>query len=1022
MFIPIRKYTFNTVNRKSLYQIFGLNIGDNRVFRILFTIIFFLWFASYVSAEEILVGGTLAEDEIWTNENVYVVYKDLRIPAGITLTIQSGVTVKVDQGRGILVLGGNLMVNGRQNNEIDSVNFLPNHVELRDGWKWKGISYTGVSGSELNKISYANITDAEIAIDIYNSQQVRIENTCILNNQNIGARLYNSKDCSIIDCLLQDNYDGIEIVATNGSEASGNFVKGCILKNSNHNLYLLKAYGGIFINNLVENNLIEGGNNGIWMDDGGGEAYGRNTISKNILINNGAGEGFAILLAQDSIDITNNIFWKNHMALFYDPYTSGSHVSNNSFYQNQYGITLSTGSEGNEFLNNTFSSNEVTIFDMRESGDFVFSATNIFPMPEQENIIINKTQNDVDLDNNYWHVASDEYIPKLIYDKNDDPILGVIYYEPVLSEADTTNPVSPPFRVIKQLVDGDVKISWFSNPEKDQKSYKVYFGGFENYSFQNALSAGIDTSFLLSGVDISDSIAVTALDSTLMLTDAQVNGHESPFAFALPYPYAGDDVTICKNQDAVQIMGGTVPYSYLSISWFTSGDGYFDDSNILSPVYFTGETDKQEGKVVLTMGVSAMGGIKLYDSLTLNIYDDPVAFAGNDTTIFADAQLDLTSAFSQYYESIHWVTTGDGVFNNDTLQNPVYSPGDMDIELGEVELVLMAVSECGMASDTLRLLIEPFFAMQGKLWYKGQLVQHGVVIAVKDSEEGTRAVEMEQTADDGTFIFSRMMEGRYYIYAVPDTILTNGAVPGYYANNLRWQNAHYFKVDADIFDVDIMLPAVDYQLPVGEGSISGSFEMPAINMFTEDIYCNSWFEPNSSRDFCDGGLSNITVLLYNSNGTKLLDYTLTDELGNFYFNNLPYGGYIIDAEKAGYQTSVSSLITLSPQHMEETGVILELSNEKIGIYRTDDPAKHPIAKVYPNPATDKLYLISPFELDPSAYVDIYNVYGQLVLTTAAVQSSQPDSWQVNVSTLPAGMYVGKWHGPQGNAHFTFIKN
>ncbi len=217
------------------------------------------------------------------------------------------------------------------------------------------------------------------------------------------------------------------------------------------------------------------------------------------------------------------------------------------------------------------------------------------------------------------------------------------------------------------------------------------------------------------------------------------------------------------------------------------------------------------------------------------------------------------------------------------LQNPVYSPGDADIELGEVRLVLMAESECGMASDTLKLQIEPFFSMQGKLWYMGHEIQNGAVLAVRDSEEGTRAVEMEQTAEDGTFMFSRLMEGRYYIYAVPDTLLTNGAVPGYYANNLRWQEAHYFKVDADIFDVDIMLPSVDYQLPDGEGSISGSFEMPAINMFTEDIYCKSWFEPNSSRDFCDGGLSNITVFLYNTNGTKLLDYTLTDEFGNFYF-------------------------------------------------------------------------------------------------------------------------------------------
>ncbi len=542
-------------NRKSFKKVSGLNFVGTAFLRKLILLVFIISIGSNSAAEEILVGGTLTEDEVWTNENVYIVYKDLRIPAGINLSIQAGVTVKIDQGRGILVLGGNLLVNGLQNDEIDSVNFLANHVDLRDGWKWKGISYTGVTGSELNKISYANITDAEIAIDIYNSQQIQVENTCILNSQNIGIRLYNSKDCSITDCFFQNNYDGIEMVATNGNESSGNRVSGCILKNDNHNIFLLKAFGGIFINNLVENNLIEGGNNGIWMDDGGGEAFGRNTISKNIFVNNGAEAGYALLLAQDSVNITNNIFWKNHIAIYYDQLTSGSNVFNNSFYQNEHCVILSEGAAGNDFIHNTFSLNDASVFYFYESEDVHINNTNLFPGFEQAEIIINKTFDDIDLTGSYWNVSSDEEIQKLIYDKNDDPLLGLINYEPVLSEADTSNPVSPPLNVIKQLVGSKVKLSWSPNPETDQETYKVYFGGFENYSFQNTISAGTDTSFFLSGADISDSIAVTALDNTLLVTDAQVNGHESPFAFAIPYPYAGDDATICKNQNSVQVHG-----------------------------------------------------------------------------------------------------------------------------------------------------------------------------------------------------------------------------------------------------------------------------------------------------------------------------------------------------------------------------------------------------------------------------------------------------------------------------------
>ncbi len=85
--------------------------------------------------------------------------------------------------------------------------------------------------------------------------------------------------------------------------------------------------------------------------------------------------------------------------------------------------------------------------------------------------------------------------------------------------------------------------------------------------------------------------------------------------------------------------------------------------------------DKTNGEVVLTMGVSNMDGITLYDSLILYIYDDPLVYAGNDTIIFADAQLELTSALAQYHEFVYWITTGDGVFNYDTTTKPCVFSG-----------------------------------------------------------------------------------------------------------------------------------------------------------------------------------------------------------------------------------------------------------------------------------------------------------------------------------------------------------
>jgi hypothetical protein len=260
------------------------------------------------------------------------------------------------------------------------------------------------------------------------------------------------------------------------------------------------------------------------------------------------------------------------------------------------------------------------------------------------------------------------------------------------------------------------------------------------------------------------------------------------------------------------------------------------------------------------------------------------------------------------------------------------------------------------------------------------------------------------------------------VYAVPDTMLSNGSVPGYYANNLRWQQAHYFMVDADVYDVDIFLPSVDYNLPEGEGSVAGYFESPPGHMFKESIYCSSWFESVPSREFCNGGLSNITVFLYNSTGTKLLDYTLTDEFGNFYFRELPFGSYIIDAEKAGYQTSVSSLITLSPGHKHETGVVLVLSAEKIAVNRTALSIKNSVVEVYPNPARDRVNIFISDQTLHDGHIEVYNTYGRRMIKTKTIHPNAYNMLEIDIRELPAGMYLGRWVGENSHHQFTFIKH
>lgn len=144
---------------------------------------------------------------------------------------------------------------------------------------------------------------------------------------------------------------------------------------------------------------------------------------------------------------------------------------------------------------------------------------------------------------NWWGTANDSSIQAMIHDWLDDNTLGVVDYSPFLSAPDTAAPVSPPANVIKtDMGGGQVQITWNHNPETDIAGYHIYHGGFTGYSFTNVTDVGNDTSYTLTGVSFTDTIAVTAydrtyspaneLDSTIVI-DNMTNGNESWYAYAV---------------------------------------------------------------------------------------------------------------------------------------------------------------------------------------------------------------------------------------------------------------------------------------------------------------------------------------------------------------------------------------------------------------------------------------------------------------------------------------------------------
>ncbi|HZK09146.1 MAG TPA: T9SS type A sorting domain-containing protein [Bacteroidales bacterium] len=147
--------------------------------------------------------------------------------------------------------------------------------------------------------------------------------------------------------------------------------------------------------------------------------------------------------------------------------------------------------------------------------------------------------------------------------------------------------------------------------------------------------------------------------------------------------------------------------------WTTVGDGAFDDATLLNAVYTIGDTDIENGSVELCLTAEPIDPCTIadIDCMTLDIQYFPIANAGPDQSI-CEGETAQMDGSSQYSDGVFWdfafMGEGDGTWNNQLIEDPIYTPGPEDIELGYVELIMVAfpMSPCTYpAVDIMKLTI-----------------------------------------------------------------------------------------------------------------------------------------------------------------------------------------------------------------------------------------------------------------------------------------------------------------------------
>jgi PKD repeat protein len=128
-----------------------------------------------------------------------------------------------------------------------------------------------------------------------------------------------------------------------------------------------------------------------------------------------------------------------------------------------------------------------------------------------------------------------------------------------------------------------------------------------------------------------------------------------------------------------------------------SGGGYLSMGSQLAGTY------QAIGRYATTYCADTMAN-------TVVITGQPVPIPGNDTSVCYGYSINLYGD-TTWASAIHWVTRGDGSFNNPNIPDPTYTPGLTDLANGSVWIILEAtgLQACNYTvnRDSLLLTIDP---------------------------------------------------------------------------------------------------------------------------------------------------------------------------------------------------------------------------------------------------------------------------------------------------------------------------
>ncbi len=319
---------------------------------------------------------------------------------------------------------------------------------------------------------------------------------------------------------------------------------------------------------------------------------------------------------------------------------------------------------------------------------------------------------------------------------------------------------------------------------------------------------------------------------------------------------------------------------------------------------------------------------------------------------------------------------GDGLFSEETHPQHTYlNPGQFS--------VLLTIETIGGCTDSVMHNIEilPPFTVSGIVKAGANLFGYGEIYLIKtDAPEGFDI--FGQTAlGDGHFTFSGLTPGSYLLQVVPELDFTFPVIPNYiptyFGDHNLWQSAGLLLTSALPETVVISLLSYNDFFD-GSASVEGKIQLlPDENPVLAVIF------------------------IIDENG-EVNDYRVPDGSGNFSFDDIPFGKYMLYPEKAG-KAGTAITIDVNEINPEVSGIVFIETADRIYPEVTEISETEPTRlNVYPNPADRQIQFFIPGhgQNNIAGKLSIQNISGSFAIECSMISGEN----FIDVSHLDNGIY------------------